>query len=361
MRTTRANETASSDRPAKSYPLDLGCGSDRDWSRPVGPGSSPLKGYWRHDLESTSLGSSGDLNEPGDKTASNCSLPREADHQDARLLESRFPLMSTQVGLWLDSSHPKAELALRRARLLLHLMEKRLTRFSADSELSRLNARAGKGPIAVSPWLYGVVEAALRLAALTSGLFDPTVLPQLVRAGYGPGPPRGSVGYGGVRLDAKSRSVELEEGVALDLGGVAKGWAADRLANVLSGYGSALIDLGGDIACRGPRAWLVGVEDPHHPQLDLCQLELREEGVATSSTLKRRWSGGHHLIDPRSGQPSSGDLVAATVVAPTATLAEGAAKAALLMGESRGKELLLEAGLRGILVKSDGTVSEVSM
>jgi thiamine biosynthesis lipoprotein len=151
----------------------------------------------------------------------------------------------------------------------------------------------------------------------------------------------------------------LEAGVTLDLGGVAKGWAADLLAARLSDYGPTLVDLGGDLRAEGPRSWTIGVENPLFAEIDIAEIELRSEGVATSSVLKRRRGENHHLIDPRTERPAQTDLVAATVVAPTATMAEGAAKVTLLLGHREGQLFLRKAGLWGFLVKADGTLTKV--
>lgn len=359
MTPTRTDEVEAFERGPQSHALGLGRGRDGDRSLRAGSRGFPLS--FPAGEHSGPFWGRGGFADPGGAADQQSGAAPDSDHANARLVESRFAIMSTQAGLWLDSVHPQAELALQHGSDLLHRLAKQLTRFSADSELSGLNALAGHGPVPVSPWLFDVVEAALRLAELSSGLFDPTVLPHLVRAGYGQGPRQGKVGYRSVRLDGQACTVELDWGVALDLGGVAKGWAADWVAGLLSPYGSALVDLGGDLACCGRRSWLVGVEDPFSPHLDLCHLELKQGGVATSSTLKRAWVGGHHLIDPRTGRPVISDLVAATVIASSATLAEGGAKTALLLGEERGRDFLRAAGLRGVLVKSDGAVKEVSV
>jgi thiamine biosynthesis lipoprotein len=154
---------------------------------------------------------------------------------------------------------------------------------------------------------------------------------------------RGRIDYRRVHLDARDRSFELEEETAIDLGGVAKGWAADALASALRGHGNVLVDLGGDIAAQGSKAWSLGVEGPFRPGRDLAEISLRAGGVATSSsTLKRRWANGHQLIDPRSGRPARTDLAATT--APSATEAEGAAKVALLLSEKPARSFLEQAG-----------------
>lgn len=342
--TMTGNETQRPQRCAESDTPDLGCGSDAD--------RRGLAWTQRHLASSWTDETTAPADERGRPTWAN-------PDPNSRLLELRFEVMSTQAGIWLESSHPQAEPAIKHARYLLGMIERRLTRFRDDSELCRLNAQAGQGPVLVSPWLFGALAAALELARWSSGLIDPTVLPGLVSAGYGPGPTAGTIGYRGVHLYPESQHVKLEPGVGIDLGGVAKGWAADRLVKALSAYGPALVDLGGDIAARGQKGWPLGVEDPLRPGLDLAELELRGGGVATSSTLKRRWSNGHHLIDPRTGKPAKTDLVAATVRAASATQAEGAAKIALLLGENPARAFLERAGLAALLVKSDGTIRKV--
>ncbi|MCX6021830.1 MAG: FAD:protein FMN transferase [Chloroflexi bacterium] len=171
-------------------------------------------------------------------------------------------------------------------------------------------------------------------------------------------------GFGGVRLNVRRRTVQLPDGGGLDLGGIAKGWLADVLAQRLGRYGAALADLGGDIAVGGETdggsGWEVEISDPFGGDQPLAVLRLRGGGVATSGVLKRRWRSGdgwrHHLIDPRTGRSSESDVAAVTVVAPSAAVAEVAAKAVLLLGATAGAAAL-EASpeMAGLLVLHDGT------
>lgn len=273
----------------------------------------------------------------------------DGHHDPSFLKEVRFEAMTTEVGIWLISDHPGAQGAMTRARRWIQALERRLSRFLPDSELSRLNAAAGTGPQPISPLLRRVLGTALDLAERTGGLVVPTLAGALARAGFGPGPTSGSPGRGELLLrDARA---ELPPGVGLDLGGVAKGWAADRLALALAHYGPVLVDLGGDLRCAGPLAWPVGVEG-----LPLQNFYLLNSGVATSSILKRRRGDGrHHLMDPRTGLPADTDLAAATVVAPTAALAEGAAKTALILGSKAGREWLEKEGFSGVLVRKEAS------
>jgi thiamine biosynthesis lipoprotein len=157
----------------------------------------------------------------------------------------------------------------------------------------------------------------------------------------------------------------LPEGGGIDLGGIGKGWAVDRLATMLGN--PCLVNGGGDVYAAGrppdAPAWYVGVEDPFAPSHDLAVLAIEDRGVATSSRLRRRWSDGHglqhHLIDPSTGRPSDSDAVQVTVVAPTTLLADYHAKVALLLGSKAGLAYLgNEPEAEGLIVREDGALIE---
>jgi thiamine biosynthesis lipoprotein len=139
--------------------------------------------------------------------------------------------------------------------------------------------------------------------------------------------------------------VELEPGVRLDLGGIAKGYAADRACELLALAGPCLVNAGGDVAVRGG-AWPVGVA----PGLTL---ELAAGGLATSGRDRRRWVRGgreqHHLIDPRSGRPARSKALRVTVVAGSAADAEVLAKAAFLGGPVDAPHVLVTDDGRTVL------------
>jgi thiamine biosynthesis lipoprotein len=124
---------------------------------------------------------------------------------------------------------------------------------------------------------------------------------------------------------------------------------------------------GGDVFVSGrppgESAWSVGVADPVNPDRDLMVLAVRDRGVATSSSLKRRWRSGdaflHHLIDPRTGRPSTSDAVQVTVVASSTLLADYHAKVALLKGAVGGLAYIEdEVGVEGVVVRADGGVGQ---
>jgi FAD:protein FMN transferase len=204
-----------------------------------------------------------------------------------------------------------------------------LTRFSPDSELSRLNAHPGQW-LPVSAELESVLHAGLEAHRVSGGLVNAGVLPSMMAIGYSrslaegrsvvtldearPLPPLPEV------LEVRPGQARVARGSGVDLGGIAKGWMADRLAEALGPM--CVVNLGGDLRARG--RWPIGVGE--------ATLMLRDQGAATSSTRKRRWGGVHHLIDPRTGRPAQTGLEEVSVVAPTALEAEVVAKTALLLG-----------------------------
>jgi len=215
-------------------------------------------------------------------------------------------------------------------------LQERLTRFEPTSELSALNRAAGRW-VEVGPELEALLREGLRAHQVSGGLVHVGVLGALLAAGYtrplrqGPTPPTfakpAPLPALPEMLEVRPGRARLRRGWGVDLGGLAKGWMADRLVERLGD--NSLANLGGDLNARGPgpggEGWPVG--------LGGVTLLLRDSGAATSGTRRRRWADGlHHLIDPRTGLPALSDLTEVSVVARTATDAEIWAKTALLLG-----------------------------
>jgi thiamine biosynthesis lipoprotein len=161
-----------------------------------------------------------------------------------------------------------------------------------------------------------------------------------------------------VDIDEASGRIVLGTGVKLDLGGIAKGWTADRVLSILAREGSALVNAGGDIAVRGGD-WPVAVEASGALTLTLA---VDEGGIATSGIDRRRWMHAgrelHHLVDPGTAVPAEGDILTVTVVAPSATEAEVAATSLFLSGsaEAAAREANA-AGIPAVVTDRDGNVS----
>jgi thiamine biosynthesis lipoprotein len=253
--------------------------------------------------------------------------------------------------------------------------EQLFSRFKPDSELNRLNGNNGK-PFHVSSQLWEVLTLSLENARTSDGLVTPAVLDQLELAGYDRSfeqiqnnavkkylIPADEPRLDEIVLDEVTRTVTLPKHLRLDLGGVAKGWAAHQAMLRLREFHPALVDAGGDIAVSGPLAngdaWPVGVRDPLNPGSNVALLGLKNSSVATSGTDYHRWmmngAWQHHLIDPRTGNPANTDLLIATVIAPDVMAAEMAAKMILILGSEGGKEWLeQQPELEGLLILAEG-------
>jgi len=257
---------------------------------------------------------------------------RARNHADLVMLRHEFHAMGTEVTLLLDvPESSSARDAFADAEATFSEVEQVCTRFSPSSELSLLNA---EGSRAVPRLLREIVEEALAGRERTAGLFDPTVHDAVVAAGYDRSFPevvarqttRDLASHpcgGGVTVT--DDVVELDPGVRLDLGGIAKGVAVDRAHARLAEVGSCLVDAGGDIRVSG--TWPVAVDGGP-------TLELSDAAIATSGRDRRQWRAGgtelHHLIDPTTSRPAVTPTLRATVVAATAKDAEILAKAAFL-------------------------------
>jgi len=237
--------------------------------------------------------------------------------------------------------------------------EQSLSRFRYDSELTWLN-QIHEQPVSVSETLWDVFQTARKAEQLTDGLVTPTLLDAIIEAGYDrpfdmlphlTTPTVDSVltisqPLTAIAFDASNQSLTLPEGMGLDFGGAAKGWAAHQAMKRLQAEGPALIDAGGDIAISGPRAdggpWKIGIADPFNRDEEVEVLHLNACGVATSGKDRRCWTRHgifqHHIIDPLTSQPAETDLLTVTVVAPNVMEAEAAAKAVFILGSRAGFE-----------------------
>jgi thiamine biosynthesis lipoprotein len=277
------------------------------------------------------------------------------------------------------------ELARAAVERELDAVDRACSRFRADSELSRANARAGR-PTKASPLLIEALAQALRAAELTGGDVDPTVGRALELAGYDrdwrlldpPGggheaPPaitaRTRPAWPLIAIDRASSTIRLPAGVKLDLGATAKAWAADRAAAAAERAArcGALVNLGGDIATCGDAptgGWQVRVTDDHRSGASAPgqTVSIDSGGLATSSTAVRRWSHAghtmHHIIDPDTGTPVRGSWRTVSVAAATCMDANIAATAALV--RARPAAAWLDAlGMPARLVDREGRVRAV--
>jgi FAD:protein FMN transferase len=236
--------------------------------------------------------------------------------------------------------------------------ERELSRFDPTSDLSRLNAAAGRWT-PVGRRLLEALGLALRAREDTEGRFDPTVLPALAAAGYDRSfelleerEARWAEDWRAgtaIELDPRSGCARLEPGSSVDLGGIGKGYAAGRALEAMLAVSptlaGGLVDLGGDIAVRGESPeggpWLVAVADPRRTGETLAVLALDSGGVATSGRDARRFGPArslHHLIDPETGESALAGPLTVTVVASSPVEAEVNATTLAIAGRGEAEE-----------------------
>lgn len=291
----------------------------------------------------------------------------------AEVAEGRFKAIGTTNRILVTDEDTLPD-ALRLAQAHLDELDAVVSRFRADSEVTRLAAEPG--PIVrarVSTTLSAYLRVALQVAAATDGLVDPTVGAAVRDSGYDAdiaevrertalaGRAAAVPGWSSIELDEVGHLV-MPGGTLLDLGASAKAHAADTIAADLAARlpGGFLVNLGGDIAVAGEApetGWQVGIELADHrvPQV----VSTRGAGLATSSTRHRRWSCAdgerHHIVDPRTGATAPAEWAQVTCVAATACAANAMSTAAVVLGVDAPRWLAAR-GIAARLDRCDGMV-----
>ncbi|MDR0638649.1 MAG: FAD:protein FMN transferase [Spirochaetaceae bacterium] len=251
---------------------------------------------------------------------------------------------------------------------------------SGVSELSQVNQNAGIRPVAVSGELITVLQRALFFANLTDGAFNPAVGPLVKLWNIGaenarlPGESEiaaalSLIDYCGIEVDEANQTVFLKyEGMSLDLGGIAKGYAADELVNILraAGIRRAVIDLGGNIYAHGSKTpkqkWRIGIQNPFSPRGEyLAVEESADETLVTSGVYERFFEENgvryHHILDPKTGYPADSGLLSVTVIAESSLDADALSTSLFVLGYEQGCGLLSRfPGIEAVFVFRDATV-----
>lgn len=280
--------------------------------------------------------------------------------------------MGCQINVWLETHHDGTAI-LNQVPEWIEAYEQTLSRFRPDSELSELNRQAGKW-VKVSPILLENLHTARQASRLTDGLYNPLILPALLAVGYDRSfadmpavmdrPDQDVVvpDWQEVEVDLKNHQVRLPAGSQVDLGGIAKGWVAEVIANRLAEFGPCLVDMGGDVVSRG-RAWEITVEEAGDAEEApaLLNIKIANASVVTTGIDYRHWVVNgrtqHHIIDPRTGHPADTDILTVTIIHPHAPTAEAYAKAVFLLGSEAGLNWLHEQWHgAGMVTLNDGTV-----
>jgi thiamine biosynthesis lipoprotein len=301
-----------------------------------------------------------------------------AGSPEISLLRFARRAMATTFEITLLWGTPEADAAAEDALDLIDRLEAQLTVYRDTSEVSRLNRLAAVAPVPVEAGLFDLLTLAARITHATGGAFDLTAGPLIKawgffrRQGRVPGDHELAaammkVGMRHVALDPTRRAVCYQQpGVEINLGSIGKGYALDRVGEVLrdewgitsgllNGGNSSILALGtppGD-----PRGWAVGLRDPGHPERRLAVVWLRDRAMATSGATYQHFEYNHrklgHLLDPRSGRPAEG-IASATAFAPTAAEADALATAFYVLGVEPTRRYCEEHPEVGAVLLPDG-------
>jgi len=245
-------------------------------------------------------------------------------------------------------------------------IDSRMTVSRDDSEVMRINAAAGLRPIVVTPDVLEVIQQGLLYSSFGDGAYDITVEPLVKLWGIGSARARvpgadeirralALIGYRNVEIDPKARTVFLKKpGMGLDLGSIAKGYAADEVARILRarGVNSALIDLGGNVLTMGTKPdgsrWRIGIQNPQEARgTKIGYVEITAGSVTTAGTYERFFDQGgkryFHILDARTGYPAWNGLAAVSVVAGDSISADGYDTMLFTLGLEHGRSFVESA------------------
>lgn len=269
--------------------------------------------------------------------------------------------------------YAKSEDVINGAAQLIFELDSELDNNDAGSALSRLNASGG-GEMTRS--ICDIINTAADIYSKTDGSFDITVAPVMRAWGFYekdfrvPADSELSAALsktGFDKLKINGRNIELC-GTELDLGGIAKGYAADKTIEYFkeNNVGSALISLGGNVYALGKnpngRPWTVAVADPNDPENILGELEAADISVVTSGIYMRNFELDgkfyHHITDPETGKNPENDLASVTVAGPCSAVCDALSTAFFVMGEEKASEYLKKyGGAEALFVYKDGSIS----
>ena len=283
--------------------------------------------------------------------------PAALEAEPTDLLRASRPAMGSYFEVRIGAKTPGGPELVDRALDLVEALERQLTVYSDDSEVSRLNATAHLAPVPVEDGLFSLLETAVTIGTETGGAYDVTTGALSLAWGFTRGPKRvpepevladarARTGQHILRFDSERKTIFFERpGVIINLGSIGKGYAIDRAAGLIRdhwwptgalvhGGRSSLYALGSPPGRFGDR-WEVALRNPFDTESPLGVLRLRNRGMGTSGAAFQQFEAGGrvygHVLDPRTGEPAHGPA-SVTVLAPTATAADALSTAFYLLG-----------------------------
>ncbi len=253
-------------------------------------------------------------------------------------------------------------------------LEKLLSAYLPDSDVSRINASAAYEKVKVSPEVVHLIEKSAEYKELTDGMFDISIKPivdlwNIKNGGYVPDD--SEIAYalslaGDVLVNSQDSTVSLtKDGMQIDLGGIAKGYVGDKVREILLSHGvdSAIADLGGNIVAvgkNGSKDWLIGLQNPTAQRgTTFAEINVDDKVVVTSGGYERYFekdgTNFHHIINPATGKNPDNDILSVTVVADDGTLADALSTACFVAGKDKAIAMAKECGV-DIIIYSAGDV-----
>ncbi len=295
----------------------------------------------------------------------------------ARTVQKSETIMGTDVTITVVAPSPEeGESVIDAGMAELRRLDAMMSLYKDTSEITKVNLAAGKGPVHVSPEMIEVVEHAMEVSRLSDGVFDVTIGPLVVlwqmRLKEGKVPTddeiarvRPLVNFRNIVVDRKASTIFLKKtGMIMDFGGM-KGYMADRVADLFRkrGIRNAVIAVAGDIWALGRREdgspWRIGVQHPREHDKTLTVLELSDKYVSTSGDYERfvirEKKRYHHIIDPRTGMPSSG-VISATLIGDKGAFIDPLTKIPFILGPEKGMKIVRKFGAAAIIVDEQGKV-----
>lgn len=252
-----------------------------------------------------------------------------------------------------------------------------LSKTAAGSDVDRLN-RANGAPVEVHPETAALLSLAAEIGKASEGAFDVSIAPASALWDFNAGTPTlpdetallaacERIDYRNLVIDGNT--VTLKNGAEIDLGGIAKGYIADCVADFLKekGVTSACINMGGNVVLIGAKPngslWTVGVRDPNGtPEQSEEVLTLSDAAVVTSGIYERGFDLDgvryHHILDPKTGMPVQNGLASVTIIGTQSALCDALSTACFVLGEEKSRPVLERYGVRAIFLYTDGTRSE---
>jgi thiamine biosynthesis lipoprotein len=272
----------------------------------------------------------------------------------------------------------EGERAIDAAMTEIKRLDAMMSLYKDNSEITGVNLAAGKRPVRVSPEMIEVAAEAEKIARLSNGAFDVTIGPLVVlwQMGLKEGKvptdeeikrilPR--VGYRNIVIDKKASTLFLKKpDMIMDFGGCAKGYAADKAAEVLrkQGIRNGIVAIAGDIRAMGRREdgkpWRIGVQHPREAGKTLTVLELSDKSISTSGDYERfqivKKKRYHHILDPRTGRPSHG-MESVTIIGDRGAVIDPLTTALFILGPEKGMKIVKDLGCDAIFVDDKGRVA----